>query len=545
MSKELGREAFLLTSFMDQSISPASRHAYLVGGGIASLAAAAFLLRDGQLPGANIHIFEEAELIGGSLDAAGQADQGYVMRGGRMLNFSYRCTYELLDSIPSLEHAGKSVHDDIIAFNEQLKTYALARVVDRAGHIVDVSSMGFAEADRLALVELLAMPEHLLGTKRVDEWFKPGFFETNFWFMWATMFAFQPWHSLVEFKRYLLRFLQEFPRIDTLAGVDRTPYNQFDSIVLPILAWLQGQGVDFRLGSQVTDLDFAPHADTKTVERLHYTRDQSSQTQDVQPHDLVLVTNGSMTANSTLGTMTTAPVLNAAPGDGAWALWETLAQKYSDFGRPYVFDQRLEESTWESFTVTSHGTLFFDSMEKFSGNKAGTGALVTLKDSNWLLSVVLAYQPHFIDQPAGVTVFWGYGLFPDRVGDYVPKKMSDCSGEEILTELLNHLHFTEQLPAIIAEANCIPALLPYITSQFLTRAPGDRPQVVPAGSTNFAFLGQFTELPDDVVFTVEYSVRSAQLAVYELLKLDKQPPAIYKGQHNPKVLYEALQTMHR
>ncbi|AMR25549.1 oleate hydratase (plasmid) [Hymenobacter psoromatis] len=530
---------------MTQSISPAARHAYLVGGGIASLAAAAFLLRDGQLPGANIHIFEEAELVGGSLDAAGQADQGYVMRGGRMLNFSYRCTYELLASIPSLAHAGQSVRDDIMAFNEQLKTHALARVVDRAGHIVDVTSMGFTEPDRLAIVELLAMPEHLLGTKRVDEWFKPGFFETNFWFMWATMFAFQPWHSLVEFKRYLLRFLQEFPRIDTLAGVDRTPYNQFDSIVLPILTWLQEQGVDFRLGSQVTDLDFAPHADTKTVVRVHYTRDQSSQTQDVQPHDLVLVTNGSMTANSTLGTMSTAPVLNAAPGDGAWALWETLAQKYSDFGRPYVFDQRLDESIWESFTVTSHGTLFFDLMEKFSGNQAGTGALVTLKDSSWLLSVVLAYQPHFINQPAGVTVFWGYGLFPDRVGNYVPKKMSDCSGEEILTELLNHLHFTAQLPAIIAEANCIPALLPYITSQFLTRAPGDRPPVVPAGSTNFAFLGQFTEMPDDVVFTVEYSVRSAQLAVYELLQLDKQPPAIYKGQHSPKVLYDALQTMHR
>jgi oleate hydratase len=104
--------------------------------------------------------------------------------------------------------------------------------------------------------------------------------------------------------------------------------------------------------------------------------------------------------------------------------------------------------------------------------------------------------------------------------------MSDCSGEEILIELLSHLHLAEHLPAVLAEANCIPSLLSYITSQFLTRAPGDRPQVVPEGSTNFAFLGQFTEMPDDVVFTVEYSVRSAQVAVYELLKLDKQPPAL-------------------
>jgi oleate hydratase len=530
---------------MAPSTHPTPGHAYLVGGGIASLAAAAFLIRDGKLPGDHIHILEAADLLGGSLDGAGQADAGYVLRGGRMLNFTYRCTYDLLASIPSLEHEGRSVNDDIIAFNEQIKTHALARVVDRDGHIVDVTDMGFTEPDRLDLVELLAMPEHLLGTKRVDEWFKSRFFETNFWFMWATMFAFQPWHSLVEFKRYLLRFLHEFPRIDTLAGVDRTPYNQFDSIVLPLTTWLQAQGVEFRLGSLVTDLDFAPHADTKTVERLHYTRDGASQIQDVQPHDLVMMTNGSMTANATLGTMSTAPVLNATTGDGAWALWETVAKKYSDFGRPYVFDARLGESTWESFTVTSHGSLFFDLMEKFSGNQAGTGALVTLKDSNWLLSIVLAYQPHFLNQPAGVTVFWGYGLFPDRVGDYVPKKMSDCSGEEILTELLSHLNMAEHLPAVLAEANCIPALLPYITSQFLTRAPGDRPLVVPKGSTNFAFLGQFAEMPDDVVFTVEYSVRSAQLAVYKLLKLDKEPPALYKGQYDVKVLYHALKTMHR
>ena len=184
-------------------------------------------------------------------------------------------------------------------------------------------------------------------------------------------------------------------------------------------------------------------------------------------------------------------------------------------------------------------------MEAFSSNAAGTGALVTLRDSSWLMSVVLAYQPHFPQQPADVTVFWGYALYPDRVGDYVPKRMSDCTGEEILTELFQHLHFTSHLPVLLAEANCIPAILPYITSQFLTRALGDRPQVVPEGSTNFAFVGQFVEIPDDVVFTVEYSVRSAQVAVYELLKLDKEPPSIYKSQFDPAVLFEAVKTLHR
>jgi oleate hydratase len=87
--------------------------------------------------------------------------------------------------------------------------------------------------------------------------------------------------------------------------------------------------------------------------------------------------------------------------------------------------------------------------------------------------------------------------------------------------------------------------MPYITSQFLVRKAGDRPKVVPAGSTNLAFLGQFCELPDDVVFTVEYSIRSAQTAVYSLLKLDRQPIPVYKGAHDPRVLLRALETLHR
>ena len=111
--------------------------------------------------------------------------------------------------------------------------------------------------------------------------------------------------------------------------------------------------------------------------------------------------------------------------------------------------------------------------------------------------------------------------------------------------MLGHLHFNDGKAAIAAAANVIPCTMPYITSQFLVRARGDRPKVVPEGSTNLAFLGQYAEMPDDVVFTVEYSIRSAQTAVYSLLKLDKKPTPIYKGARDPRVLLEALATLHR
>ena len=164
-------------------------------------------------------------------------------------------------------------------------------------------------------------------------------------------------------------------------------------------------------------------------------------------------------------------------------------------------------------------------MTAFSGNQAGTGGLVTFKDSNWLMSIVLAHQPHFLNQPAHVQVFWGYALHPDRVGNFVPKSMSDCTGADILKELCGHLNF--DLDTVIS-ANCIPCRMPYITSMFMPRTHTDRPLPVPKNSKNLAFVSQFVEIPEDVVFTVEYSVRVAQMAVYELLGIDREiPPILY------------------
>ena len=517
------------------------RKVYLIGGGIASLASAAYFIKDGQINPANITIYEELNIAGGSLDGSGSPEDGYVMRGGRMLNFSYLCTYDLFSFIPSLADPGITVLDEIKAFNQNLKTHSLARLVE-GGQILDVSSMGFSNKDRLDLIEIMAVSESHLGTKRINEWFEPEFFKTNFWFMWDTMFAFQPWHSAVEFKRYLHRFIHEFKRINTLAGVDRTPYNQFDSLAKPLIEWLKQRGVQFEMGVRVTDLDFSLTGEKKTVEQIQLVKDGQKKSINIRVNDMVLVTIGSMTADSSLGSMHSAPLLISDKRDGCWQLWETIAKKSEQFGHPAVFDNRVDESKWESFTVTCQGTKFFALMEEFSGNKAGTGGLVTFKDSNWLMSIVLAFQPHFIGQPDNVTVFWGYGLYPDKAGNFVKKKMSDCTGTEILTELFTHLEFDEFIDELLKASNCIPCMLPYITSQFLTRAPGDRPQVIPEISENLAFIGQFAEVPDDVVFTVEYSVRTAQTAVYGLLELDKKPIPLYKGDHHIDVLFDALKT---
>jgi oleate hydratase len=519
-------------------------HAYFVGGGIASLAGAAYLIRDAGFPAERIHILEELAIAGGSLDGSGTPESGYVLRGGRMLNFTYGCTYDLFESIPSLDGPEKTVYDEIVAFNQQYKSHSKSRVRE-AGQSVELTSMGFSHSDRLALIEVMARSEAHWGDQRIDQQFSPHFFTTNFWFMWATMFAFQPWHSLVEFKRYLHRFIHEFPRIDTLAGIDRTPYNQYDSLVRPLEKWLKQQGVQIELDCRVVDADFRFGDGIKSVERLAIVRHGEPGEIAIGAADLVFFTVGSMTEGSALGSMTAAPALRDKGEGGAWTLWERLAEKDRAFGNPWTFDERIGESKWESFTLTFRDPTFFQLMEKLTGNVAGSGGLVTFKDSGWLMSVVLAHQPHFIGQPDGVSVAWGYALFPDRPGDYVKKKMSECTGAEILVELCRHLRFDEQLPRILETATCIPCMMPFITSQFLTRKPGDRPAVVPEGATNFAFLGQFCELPDDVVFTVEYSVRSAQVAVYSLLDVDREVIPMYRGDRDIRVLFDAVQTMLR
>lgn len=516
------------------------RQVYLVGGGIASLAAAAFLVRDCDLPGSGIHVIEEMHILGGSNDGAGSEEHGYVIRGGRMLNDeTYENLWDLLASIPSLDHPEISVREEITAFDNANPTHSRARLVNAAGEIINSSSMGFDMADRLAMGKLILTPEDKMGTARINDWFAPHFFETNFWYMWATTFAFQPWHSAVELKRYMIRFMHEFPRIHTLEGVTRTPYNQYDSVILPLKKYLEKQSVDFSLKCTVTDLDFK-EGEGITVTGIHLLKGDVKDRIAVGDRDLVIVTNGSMTESSSLGSMTSPPILN---GKGSsWELWDRLAAKKPGLGNPSPFDDHIDGSKWESFTVTFSDSVFFDLMEKFSGNRAGTGALVTFKDSSWLMSIVLAYQPHFRNQPEHVRVFWGYGLNVDKEGDFVKKKMSACTGEEIMTELIGHLHFEQHRDAIMATANCIPCMMPFITSQFMPRALGDRPKVVPDGSTNLAMVGQFCEIPEDVVFTEEYSVRAARIAVYKLLGINKPVAPVHHYQYDVRTLVSSLAT---
>ncbi|MEX5600387.1 oleate hydratase [Pseudophaeobacter sp. C1-32P7] len=515
-----------------------SQH-HIVGGGIAGLSAAVFLCRDAGVHGEDMCIYEQLGIVGGSLDGAGDAETGYLVRGGRMFEEHFACTFDLLESIPLTSDPAKSAKDDIFEFNRMVPGSSNCRLIRGGKPAEDRYDLTLGAQDIVDLNRLLLYPETGLGAQRIDDWFQPTFFDSNFWLMWSTVFSFQPWHSLVEMRRYLRRFIHLFPGFTRITGILRTRYNQYDSMIAPILTWLQARGVRIETDKCVTDVTIEGTRQDRRVTSLTL---DDHKTVEVGLDDGVYLTLGSMTDGSVLGSADRAPLLDEQVA-GGWSLWRKLASQHEGFGKPEVFCGDTGKTGWNSFTVTMDGPDFFEFMEDFTNNRTGTGGLVTFADSGWTLSIVLFHQPHFRGQKHGTYTFWGYGLRGDRKGDFVKKPMWEATGLEIIEELCGHLRLAGDQRKWFESAKIVPCRMPYITSQFMPRQAGDRPDVRPHGARNFAVIGQYCELPRDCVFTVEYSVRSARTAVASLTGRVTPPPPVARTDLDPRVLIRASRVL--
>jgi oleate hydratase len=389
-------------------------------------------------------------------------------------------------------------------------------------------------------VRLALTPEARLDGRRIEEFFSPHFFSTEFWLLWSTIMGSLPQRSATEFRRYMNRAMALFPDLSDMTHILRTSFNQYQAFIEPVVAWLRPRGVEFLTGAFVKDVGFAPSDGRLTVNRLDYERDGAATSVTVGPEDLVLLTTGSQVADISVGSMTEPP--RPQRSGWSWAVWKRLAQGRTEFGNPDVFfgAPQVPSSRWVSFTVTTRGTEFLDRMSALTGREAGTGGLVTFKDSGWVLSLTIFHQPEVIGQPPGTNVWWGYGLYPERIGNFVQKRMDACTGAEILEEVLRQLRFDRQLEAIMASSICIPCDMPYVNNIWMPRSRTDRPGPVPEGATNLGLIGQYVEVPRDIAFTIEYSARTAWEAIHLLLKRGPPPPPVYQGQYDPKALFAAL-----
>ena len=522
--------------------------AYLIGSGLAALAAACYLVRDGQMAGERIHILEKDPIPGGACDGYQYTDIGYVMRGGREMDNHFECMWDLFRSIPSIETDGVSVLDEYYWLNKADPNYSLCRATEKQGQDAHTDKkFGLSDKAAMEIMKLFFTPDEELYNKRIDEIFDHEVLDSNFWLYWRTMFAFENWHSALEMKLYLKRFIHHVGGLPDFTALRFTRYNQYESMILPMVHYLQEHGVDFQYNTKVVNVEFDIRNGRKAARRIVLQREGREDAIDLTDNDLVFITNGGCVENSAYGSQNEPAAFNKTIREGGgWDMWRKIAAQDPSFGHPDKFCSDPEQSNWMSATVTTLDRRIVPYIEKickrdpFSG-KVVTGGIVTARDSGWLLSWTINRQPQFRNQPKDQLVIWVYGLFSDKPGDFVKKTMRECTGKEICMEWLYHLGVPVAEIADLAEhsAKTVPVMMPYITAFFMPREKGDRPNVVPDGAVNFAFLGQFAETARDTIFTTEYSIRTGMEAVYSLLDIDRGVPEVWGSTYDVRDLVNA------
>lgn len=524
------------------------KSAYIIGTGLAALSAACYLVRDGQMKGERIHIFEKDPIPGGACDGFEYPGVGYVMRGGREMDNHFEVMWDLFHSIPSIETEGVSVLDEYYWLNKEDPNYSLCRATVNRGQDAHTDKK-FAVSDKaqMEIMRLFFTPDEELYDKRIDEYFDDEVFDSNFWLYWRTMFAFENWHSALEMKRYIKRYIHHIGGLPDFTALRFTKYNQYESMILPMVKYLENAGVVFHYNTKVVNVEFDVTSNRKQATRIEIEAEGETRFVDLTEDDLVFITNGGCVENSAMGSQNTPAPYNPEikPG-GGWDMWRRIAAQSPDFGNPDKFCYDSELCNWMSATVETLDQRIIPYItnickrDPFTG-KVVTGSIVSVKDSSWLLSWTINRQPQFRSQPKDHCLVWVYALFNDRPGDYVKKPMRDCTGKEICMEWLYHIGVPENEIEELAEnsANTVPVMMPYIDAFFMPRNDTDRPKVVPDGAVNFAFIGQFAETARDTIFTTEYSMRTGMEAVYTLLNVDRGVPEVWCSTYDVRDLLNA------
>lgn len=529
------------------------KSAYIIGTGLAGLTAAFYLVRDGQMPGNHIHLLEKLELAGGSCDGYKDVHKGFYMRGGREMDNHFEIMWDVFRDVPSIETPNVSVLDEYYWLNKHDPNYSLCRATVNKGEDAHTDKLFKLDKDSaMALSQLFITPEADLEDKKISDVLPESFWETNFWLYWQTMFAFQKWSSALEMKRYLCRYVHHIDGLPDFSALRFTKYNQYESMILPLIEYLKKHDVDVQFGMDVKNVVIEDVDGKKTAKELIYVKDNKEQSIPLTADDLVFITNGCCTDTSCYGDQTHAPDLSGiVNGQGeSWDLWKNIAKqaKHDEYGHPDVFCSDTEATNWMSATVeTSNEDIIQHIMNICKrdprAGKVTTGGIVTVKDSvnNWFLSWTINRQPQFRSQNKDTVLVWLYALHTDTEGNYIKKAMRDCTGEEICQEWLYHIGMDESKIKDYSENACntTTCFMPYINAFFQPRKNVDRPKVVPEGAVNFAFIGQFAETPRDTIFTTEYSMRTGMESVYTLLNVDRGVPEVWGSQYDIRELLRA------
>ena len=528
------------------------KSAYIIGTGLAGLSAAFYLVRDGRMKGEHIHLLEKLDLAGGSCDGRKDVTKGFYMRGGREMDNHFECMWDMFRSVPSLETPDVSVLDEYYWLNKHDPNYSLCRATVNCGE--DAHTDKLFKLDRksaMALLKLFITKEKDLENKKISDVLPETFWETNFWLYWQTMFAFQKWSSALEMKRYLCRYVHHIDGLPDFSALRFTKYNQYESMILPLIKYLQNNGVKVEYGVDVKNVIFTSKQGKKVATQIVYENKGEEKTIDLIEDDLVFITNGCCTDTSCYGDQDTVPDLSIIKnGKGeSWDLWKNIASQATngEFGNPDKFCNHVDKTNWMSATIEVSDENIIKHIINICKRdprkgKVTTGGIVTVKDSteNWYLSWTINRQPQFKSQNKNSVLVWVYALNTDKSGNFIKKPIKLCTGMEVCEEWLYHIGLpTNEIVKYADMCNTTTCYMPYINAFFQPRREKDRPLVVPKSAVNFAFIGQFAETPRDTIFTTEYSIRTGMEAVYTLLNIDRAVPEVWGSKYDVRELLKA------
>ena len=431
------------------------KSAYIIGTGLAGLSAAFYLVRDGQMKGEHIHLLEKLDLAGGSCDGRKDITKGFYMRGGREMDNHFEVMWDMFRDVPSIENPEVSVLDEYYWLNKHDPNYSLCRAtVNRGEDAHTDKKFNLDRESALALSQLFITSEKELEGKKISDVLPESFWKTNFWLYWQTMFAFQKWSSALEMKRYLCRYVHHIDGLPDFSALRFTKYNQYESMILPLVKYLENHGVKIEYGMDVKNVIIENYGHKKVAKQIVYIKDDMEQTIDLIEDDLVFITNGCCTDTSCYGDQNTAPDLSKIKnGYGeSWDMWKNIAQQaiHGEFGNPDAFCSDIDATNWMSATVeTSNEEIIRHIIHVCKRDprkgKVTTGGIVTVKDStdNWYLSWTINRQPQFKSQNKDTVLVWLYALNTNTEGNYVKKPMRECTGVEVCAEWLYHIGFDE------------------------------------------------------------------------------------------------------
>ncbi|KFZ23202.1 hypothetical protein V502_02317 [Pseudogymnoascus sp. VKM F-4520 (FW-2644)] len=258
-------------------------------------AAAVHLIKDAKVPASNVHILGVHAATGGGIKTCGNAEDGYVIYAGCLPYFLEECVEQLVSLIPSPTAPGKSILDSMRDFErndvtqpQKIATTHILKRGDLGPEKVDACHLHVGYQQRMELIKIMLESESALGGRRIQEFFDDNFFKSNFWTLWSTSFALQPWHSVIEFRRCLRKHLADIQHLNNVKTIDRTQYTVYESIVLPITTFLKREGVDFRFHTKVTDLRMNADGDPTTVSEIVLQDNEEVQLIKVNEADIVI-----------------------------------------------------------------------------------------------------------------------------------------------------------------------------------------------------------------------------------------------------------------